>query len=225
MGKLLRRFLLILVLLPVTAAAHEYWIAPAEFHPAPGADLSVKVCQGHDFPRCENFEFPETFAGLTVAGQGASERLDLRADADGAGVAEWAVSAAGRYVLTMQLIMTRRGREIPMYTARTEVFVPGQAAQAPPPAPEKGLTIQMVEDLGASTAPERITLRVLSDGRPAQAGLEIQPEGGRKFSVSTDMNGEASLRLPAPGRYLVYTSLQGVSGSLSFAVPPRPAAE
>lgn len=223
MSKFLSRFLLILVpLTPAMAAAHEYWIAPGEFRPAPESNVALEVCQGHDFPKCEHFEFPKTFAGLTVTGEGVSDRLELKADAKGAGVAQWRVPAAGRYAYTMQLVMTRRGREMAMYTARTEVFAPGKETQAAPAGPEKGLVIQLVK---APVAGSDVTLRVLNDGRPADAGLEIQPENGRSYSISADMNGEASLRKAAPGKYLVYSSYQGVSGSLSFAVPPATQSE
>lgn len=220
MSKVLGRILLVFFpLFPGVAAAHEYWIAPGEFRPAAGAALSPVVCQGHDFPDdCENFEFPGTFAGLTVSGEGVSERLELRADAKGAGVAQWKVPAAGRYAFTMQLIMTRRGREIPMYTARTEIFAAGQSAEAPPAGPDKGLVIQLME---APAAGSDVVLRVLSDGRPAAAGLEVKPENGRSYSINTDSRGDAILRKPAAGRYLVYSSHQGVSGSLSFEIPPN----
>jgi hypothetical protein len=219
MSKFPGRILLVLFpLLSGMAAAHEYWIAPGEFRPGPGTALSPTVCQGHDFPECENFEFPATFSGLTVSGEGVSERLELKADASGAGVTHWQVPAAGRYAFTMQLIMTRRGREIPMYTARTEIFVPGKSGEAPPAGPDKGLVIQLRE---APKAGSDVVLRVLSDGRPAEVGLEIKPEKGRSYAVNTDSSGEVSLRKLAVGRYLVYGSHQGVSGSLSFELPPN----
>jgi hypothetical protein len=220
MSKFLGRVLLVFFpLFPGLAAAHEYWIAPGEFRPAAGAALSPIVCQGHDFPDgCENFEFPATFAGLIVSGEGVSERLELKADANGAGVAQWKVPAAGRYAFTMQLIMTRRGREIPMYTARTEVFAPEQSAKAPPAGPDKGLVIQLLD---APAAGSDVVLRVLNDGRPAAAGLEVMPEKGRSYSLNTDASGEAILRKPVAGRYLIYSSYQGVSGSLSFEIPPN----
>lgn len=219
MSKFLGRILLAFFpLLPGMAAAHEYWIAPGEFRPAAGVALPLTVCQGHDFPDCENFEFPDTFAGLTVSGEGVSERLELKADARGAGVSQWQIPAAGRHAFTMQLIMTRRGREIPMYTARTEIFAPGKPAEAPPAGPDKGLVIQLVD---APAAGSDVVLRVLNDGRPAETGLEIKPEKGRSYSISSDAKGAASLRKPAPGRYLIYSSFQGVSGSLSFEIPPK----
>lgn len=219
MSKFLGRILLALFpLLPGMAAAHEYWIAPGEFRPAAGVALPLTVCQGHDFPDCENFEFPDTFAGLTVSGEGVSERLELKADAGGAGVSQWQVPAAGRYAFTVQMIMIRRGREIPMYTARTEIFPAAKAAQAVPTGPEKGLSIQLVD---APIPGADISLRVLNDGRPAETGLEIQPEKGRSYSVNTDADGRASLSKAGPGRYLVYGSYQGVSGSLSFEIPPK----
>lgn len=209
-----------LLLAPLTVFAHEYWVAVSDPFAA-GGKVTVTVCEGHDFPLCEPFEFPDTFTGLHVTGpDGQSQRIEVRADDDGAATAEWTADAAGRYAFTVQMIMmhARRG-EIPMYTTRSEIRVGGAAAVQPPAILGKGFEVIVVDDLKAGAGADRITLRATHNGKPAPASLQIHPEKGRKFSLNADRNGEAGLRRPAPGRYLVYASYQGVSGSVSFTIP------
>lgn len=219
--KLFRLSLIPLLLAPFTASAHEYWIAPANPYPADGSQLTLNVCEGHDFPLCEKFEFPDTFTGLFVtAPDGTRTQLEVTADAEGVAGAHWSAAATGRHVLSMQMVTVhpRRG-EIPLYTTRTEVRVPGGGAQPAPAGTGIGLEIFVVDDLAAGEGSDRITLRATHNGRPAGAALQIHPEKGRKFSINADNNGEARLRRPAPGRYMVYTSFQGLSGSATFTVP------
>ncbi len=219
--KLFRLSMLPLLLAPFAANAHEYWIAAADPFPADGAPVALNICQGHDFPLCETFEFPDTFTGLHVTGpDGARQALEVTADADGTAVATWPASSTGRHALSVQMLMKhpRRG-ELPLYTTRVEVRVPGGDAQHPPNGLGVGFEIFVVEDLAAGEGADRITLLATNNGKPAQASLQFQPEKGRKYSLNTDRNGEASLRRPAPGRYLVYASHQGVSGSVTFTIP------
>ena len=219
--KLFRYALIPFLLAPFTAVSHEYWIAPAQFFPAEGEQFVIKVCEGHDFSVCENFEFPDTFTGLRVTGpDGALRELALATTEDGSAVTEWSADVAGRYAFTVQLMMSHRRRgDIPLYTTRAEVQVPGDAAQAPPPGIGQGLEILLVEDLAADQADDRVTLRALHDGRPAQTALQIQPDEGRRFSINTNRDGEATLRLTGAERYLIYATHQGVNGAVSFAVP------
>jgi hypothetical protein len=219
--KLSRLTLIPLLFMPLIAGAHETWVAVSDPYPAAGSRIKLTICEGHDFPLCEPFEFPDTFTGLQVTGpDGQPQRIEVRAGDDGTAVAEWTAAAAGRYVFTVQLVMThaRRG-EIPMYTTRSEVRVGNSDAQPPPATLGKGFEVVVVDDLKAGEGADRITLRATHNGRPAQASLQIHPEQGRKFSVNADRNGEASLRRPAPGRYLVYAMHQGVNGAVSFTVP------
>lgn len=211
----------LLLLFSAAVPAHEYWIAVPERNPAPGATITVTLCEGHDFPLCEPFEFPDTFTGLFVTGpDGSRHAVEVRADADGAAVAEWTAGAAGRYAFSAQMLLVhpRRG-ELPMYTTRTEVRIGDGDAQPASATLDKGFEVVVADDLGAGEGADRIRLRATHNGRPAQASLQIHPEKGRKFSLNADRNGEASLRRPAPGRYLVYASYQGVSGAVSFTVP------
>ncbi len=211
----------LLLLLPFTAAAHEYWIALSNPHPAEGEKVTASICEGHEFPDCENFEFPDTFTGLHVTGpDGAKHPIDVTVGDDGAAIAEWTAGAAGRYAFTVQMVLVhaRRG-ELPMYTTRGELRVGSGDAQPPAAGLDRGFEIQVADDLAAGEGADRIMLRATHNGRPAQASLQIHPAQGRKFSINADRNGEASLRRPAPGRYLVYASHQGVSGSVTFTIP------
>lgn len=210
-----------LLLAPLAASAHEYWIAFSNPNPAAGETVTVSLCQGHDFPLCENFEFPDTFQGMYVTGpDGQHHAIDVRANADGAAVGEWTAGAAGRYAFTVQLVLihARRG-EIPMYTTRGELRVGAGDAQPPTAGLDRGFEIVLIDDLAAGEGTDRIRLRASHHGKPAQASLQIHPEQGRKFPLNADRNGEAGLRRTGSGRYLVYASHQGVSGSVSFTVP------
>lgn len=219
--KLLPFALIPLLLAPFTVLAHEYWIAPSQTHATDGSDVTLEICEGHDFPLCEDFEFPDTFTGLFVIGpDGKRKELEVTANDAGTAVATWRAADAGRHGFTVQMVMShaRRG-EIPLYTTRSEVRVGDNAAQQPPAGIDQGLEIFVVDDLAAGGGEDRIRFRALNNGRPAQASLQIQPADGRRFSINADMNGEASMRRPAPGHYLVFTSHQGVSGSVSFTIP------
>lgn len=219
--KAFRLALIPLLFAPLAASAHEYWIAFSDPHPAAGETVTIHLCQGHDFPLCEDFEFPDTFTGLHVTGpEGERKPIDLVRDESGAAVAQWTAGADGRYAFTAQMVMThaRRG-EIPMYTTRGELRVGGGEAQPPAAGLGRGFEIAVVDDLAAGAGAERIRLRATHNGNPAQASLQIHPEQGRKFPLNAGRDGEAGLPRTASGRMLVYASHQGVSGSVSFTIP------
>ncbi len=210
-----------LLLAPLAVSAHEYWLSFSNPHPAEGETVTIHICQGHDFPLCEDFEFPDTFTGLFVTGSDNERRqIEVSRDSSGGAVAEWTAGAAGRYAFTVQMVMThaRRG-EIPMYTTRGELRVGDGNAKPPAGSLGRGFEIKVIDDLAAGEGADRIRLRATHNGNPAQASLQIHPAQGRKFSLNADRNGEAGLRRTGSGRYLVYASHQGVSGSVSFTVP------
>ncbi len=214
--KLFQLALIPLLLAPMTAAAHDYWIEPSSFSPSAGSAVVIRLCANHKFPQCGDFDFPENYKGLQIAGpDGGSSRMNIPPSLESGAGGKW-TAAAGRHAFTMQLITNhpRRG-EVALYTTRAVVDVPGgNGTGEAQSGTGKGLEIFLDQ-----VSSESMTLRVLHDGRPAQTTLQVQPEAGRKFTLNTDRNGQASMQPPVSGRYLISTSNQGVSGSLHCSIP------
>lgn len=213
---------ILLLLAPSIVTAHEYWLVPTAPVAAVGASLEVDLCAGHQFPRCEAFDFPDTFTAVVVLNpQGKARPVELlETDADGKAQARWAGDAPGRHAFVLQLILNhpRRG-EIPLYTARTEVRVLGEVVPHAAPTTGRGLEIFLVEDLGAIENLERLTLQASLDGQPVQTSLQVSPAKGRKYALNTDRDGRVEMRRTHRGPYLIHTSAQGMSGSLYFVLP------
>lgn len=211
-----------LLMTPSIVTAHEYWIAPTAPVVAVGAPIDFDLCIGHRFPRCETFDFPDTFSGVVVTDpNGKVHPVELQsADSGGKVTGRWTAAEPGRHVITMQLILNhpRRG-DIPLYTARAEVQVEGESARQEAPTIGRGLEISLLEDSGAPEGTHRPTLQTFHDGEPFQTSLQVHPAQGRKYTLTTDRNGRAEIRQANRGAYLVYASAQGTSASLYFVLP------
>ncbi|MEK7262217.1 MAG: DUF4198 domain-containing protein, partial [Pseudomonadota bacterium] len=65
----IRRLLSVVALwLPLSAAAHDFWIEPASFRPAVGAKVPLRLLVGQDFAGATTVYLPETFERYDTTG-------------------------------------------------------------------------------------------------------------------------------------------------------------
>ena len=65
----IRRLLSVVVLwLPLSVAAHDFWIEPGNFRPAVGAKVPLRLLVGQDFAGATTVYLPETFERYDVTG-------------------------------------------------------------------------------------------------------------------------------------------------------------
>lgn len=215
----------------VPAAAHDFWIAPSTFKPAPGAAVSVRLRVGMQFkgdpvprlkPLLVRFAMldgtgehaipgPEGMdpAGYVRPGPGLSTLIYLSApsevELDGA---KFEAYLKEEGLDDISALRARRGEASkPARDAyvRCAKALLGSGAGFDHPA---GLPLELVPERDPSTLQSSgsFPLRLLRDGRPLAGALVAainQDDPTRRITARTDRHGRANLTLPSKGVWLV----------------------
>ncbi|EXJ15678.1 DUF4198 domain-containing protein [Imhoffiella purpurea] len=223
-----------LALLPIASQAHDYWIMPGTFDPAPGTLLEAHFTSGHGYFVDESV--PD------VTGFRAFERLP-----DGREIA-LAYQQLNATRATLSAVMLGEGTYMlgavstrPQFWSRTKSgHAPGQKMEVPDAVVTTrylksiktfvtvgqpsggwdaalGHEIELIPLANPTTlsAGDRLAVRVLLHGRPiADAEVHAVHQGfeseEREAAVSTATNaeGEAEIALDRPGPWLVYARVE-----------------
>jgi uncharacterized GH25 family protein len=222
------------VLLAAThARAHDFWIEPSTFHPAPGATVAVGLRVGQDFigdpvPRLSAF-----IAAFSVRQNGKDENVSgsdhidpagfLRAD--GRATAIISYRSTGAYIelppnefedyLRLygldDIIVSRAERGERDKVGRERFYRYAKALLTGfEPSPNVtlplGLDYEIVPDDDPTSRLEPFHGRILYDGKPLANALVVALLHGQPavhLETHSDAQGAITLRLPRPGVWLI----------------------
>ena len=217
------------VLGPPRARAHDLWLERSGGGFALRAGHPGGAAEGVDASSVKEIRCVRAGEPVHVlaprAGEGGTVRADGRCDAASASVDH------GFFVVTPDGEKHVRKSEAPdaVRSWRSRQFAKWLDARAPVPAPALGdaLEILPVTDLGKARVGEKITLRVLLDGRPAPGAIVSV---GHERLAETSSAGEARVKVRHAGLESISATLRRPLGtpdadtevleaSLSFEVP------
>lgn len=224
----------VLLLLAVASAkAHDFWIEPSTFHPAPGATVAVGLRVGQDFigdpvPRASSYiaSFAVQQNG-TEKDIGGSDRIDpagfLRADGSATALVSYASTGAdielpaGEFEDYLRLyglddIVASRaarresnkpGRERFFRCAKALLTGHGTSASVTKPL---GLAYEIVPDEDPTARLQPFHGRILYQGKPLAGALVVallHGEPSVHLQTHSDAQGGVTLPLPRHGVWLI----------------------
>jgi len=222
-----------LLLAAASARAHDFWIEPSTFHPAPGVTVAVGLRVGQDFigdpvPRASDY-----IASFSVRQNGAdrdiggTDRIDpagfLRADASATAVISYA--STGAYIelppdafedyLRLygldDIVASRAGRGERNKPGRERFYryakalLTGLEPSASVTRP-LGLDYEIVPDFDPTPRLAPFRGRVLYGGKPlanAPVAALLRGQPGVHLATHSDAQGAISLALPCAGVWLI----------------------
>jgi uncharacterized GH25 family protein len=222
-----------LLLASVHARAHDFWIEPSTFHPAPGATVAVGLRVGQDFIGDPVPRFSAYIAAFSVRQNGTdhdvggSDRIDpagfLRADGTATAIISYA--STGAYIelppsefedylrlYGLDEIVASRGargehdkpgRE--RFYRYAKALLTGRASSAAVTQP-LGLDYEIVPDADPTARLAPFHGRILYAGKPlADAAVVALLHGEPSVQLRTrsDARGAITLPLPRPGIWLI----------------------
>ena len=219
----MRRITLLLFALP--ALAHEFWIEPGAFRPAPGDEVSVRLFVGDGMPGEAYARNPEKISAFFV--DSALRRFDI-GGAPGAEPAGRFRAPKGPFVIGYRSHPTRielEARKFEAYLAedgleeisrvraeRGESERPGRelysrCAKAAMGGKDHavGFPLEVIAegDLLTTRPGDEIVLTLLCDGKPLKGALMRAFQAGHEpLSARTDALGKARFRVERPGMWL-----------------------
>ncbi|MBI3574905.1 MAG: DUF4198 domain-containing protein [Gammaproteobacteria bacterium] len=230
----IRRLLSVVALwLPLSAAAHDFWIEPASFRPAVGSKVPLRLFVGMDFAGATTVYLPDTFERYIAVGpDGEKNILGILGD-DPAG--HLAVTRPGPYIVayrsTLFTVTFDTLTEFKQYlekeglerikTLRT--FGPpkgkviredySRSAKAlvmvgkPGTSADRvlGLRLELVAEKNPYLAAQ-VPLRLIYEGKPLEGALVVafnKTEPLKKLKARTDKDGRVQFDFNRPGVWLV----------------------
>ena len=218
---------LLLLLAGLPAHAHEFWIEPSRYEPAPGELVKLRLFVGQDLegegvPRndvwIERFDTlsgrvvgldgsdpagllrPEHDGPLVVAYQSLPSYVEIDPDTFEAYLAAEGLDAPRRARATAGTQGTR-GRERFSRCAKTLLSVGGRTGSAA--TRPVGLALEIVPE---SDAGGTMTFRVLDHGKPLRGVLvkaRDRESARRPLEGRTDADGRVKLTLPRSGSWMI----------------------
>ena len=230
----IRRLLSVVALwLPLSAAAHDFWIEPASFRPAVGAKVPLRLLVGQDFAGATTVYLPETFERYDTTGPDGKKPVVGVPGDDPAGY--FTVTRPGAYLVayrsTLFTVTFDTLAEFEQYlekeglerikTLRT--FGPpkgkviredySRSAKALVMAGKPGTSADRVLGLRLELVAEknpylaaRVPLRLIYEGKPLEGALVVafnKTEPLKKLKARTDKDGRVQFDFNRPGVWLV----------------------
>lgn len=222
-----------MLLAAVPARAHDFWIEPSTFHPAPGAVVSVSLRVGQDFI---GDPVPRTSAFIAAfsARQNGKDRDISGADridpagfflADGSATATISYASTGAYIelpprefedyLRLYGLddiiasRTKRGERSKLGRERFYRYAKSLIAGREPSddvTRPLGLAYEIVPDDDPTSRFEPFRGRVLYEGKPLANALVVALLHGQPtvhIETHSDARGAIMLPLPCPGIWLI----------------------
>ena len=226
-------FVAAVLLAAASARAHDFWIEPSTFHPAPGATVAVGLRVGQDFigdpvPRASAYiaSFSVRQNG-SVQDIGGSDRVDpagfLRADGSATAIISYASNGADielppdefedylRLYGLDDIVASRASRGERNKPGRERFYRYAKAlltGLAPSPSVTRplGLAYEIVPDDDPTSRLQPFRGRILYDGKPFAGALVVallHGEPSVHLQTHSDAQGAITLPLSRPGIWLI----------------------
>lgn len=216
-----------------TAQAHDFWIEPGSFRPAPGAKVPLRLFVGMDFAGQPTVYLPDTFERYAAIGPDGEKKIAGTLGDDPAG--EFTVTRPGPYIVayrstrftvafdtlaefeqylekeglervkTLRAFGAPKGKVIRENYSRSakSLVVAGKPGAAADRA--LGLRLELVAEKNPYLT-ARVPLRLIYEGKPLAGALVVafnKAEPLKKLKARTDKDGRAQLDFNRPGVWLV----------------------
>ena len=241
----IRRLLSVVALwLPLSVAAHDFWIEPGNFRPAVGAKVPLRLFVGMDFAGEPTVYLPDTFERYVVIGPDGEKNIPGTLGDDPAG--QFTPARPGPYIVVyrstlftvtfdtlaefekyldmegLERVKTLRAFGPPKgkvirenYSRSAKSLV---TAGKPSASADRALSLRL--ELIAEKNPSinrRVPVRLLYEGKPLADALVVafnKTEPFKKLKARTDAEGRVQFDFERPGTWLV-TSVH------MFPAPPK----
>ena len=216
----MRALPILLLALPLAAAAHDIWIDVEPFTPAAGAESAVTLAGGHYFPASATVVADRLIRRAAVRLPGGGEtNLVTTATArqrDG----KLAFPVPGTY--RMDLVLQKPQLPKPDAWAKAIVQCGSGPADLSAYAVGQGLEIVPRADLSALRPGASLPLEVHNDGVAIAGKLQVMAAAGGTAWLDARPEQPAELTVKKPGRYLVTCERGSQACSLTFIVAGTP---
>jgi len=199
------------------ARAHQHWIDLDTFAAAQGADVGVRICSGHYFPKSALMLKGNVLKSVELLSPGGACATVPTTPAEKSRSGTLKPCKGGVHIVRLTLQRPRAPQ--PSYEAKTLLLTEG--AHDDPASYKVGRGLELVPGKAVSQLArgDELPLFALLDGKRVAAALEVLVEGGRGAFLKTTAEQPALLRIGRTGRCLVTTSIKGRGCSLVFMVP------
>jgi uncharacterized GH25 family protein len=207
-----RRALLIIFMLSLTSElySHEVWIDATSRGAKNKRSVAIKLCNGHSFP-ASSFKISKriirSFQVVSPDGKITKLRISER---EKHLESSYEIKQAGTYVVEGTL------KNPPRYFLKS-LFSHKRCQKS---KLKLGREFEIVPDNCPSILKigDRLSLKILFNGKPLAASLSVSIDGKTNFHSSSDRQGVYSFTIRRRGYYLVTTAHGGKSCSLTFQI-------
>lgn len=209
----------VLCLCASTALAHEHWIDVDNFYPHTGTSSCVRVCSGHYFPKSSFALKDKVLECVTVREPGgkAVTVTTVEEEKQRTGI----LPLASRGVKIVSFSLKRPRAKEPSYEGKALLVVGSKTDDTSRYALGTGLELIAGKPVSELTPGDELPVSLRLNGQPLSGTLSVSEEGGKTFSLRTQPDRPASLRIRKAGRYLVTARHKGRGCSLVFMVRER----
>lgn len=237
---MLNKCLLVSVLLlsaPIMVLAHDYWIEPDNFQPAAGDKINAVISGGHSFPLSE-FAVSDKLLTETCVALPSGKKLPYKTQEDKEKKCrtseDVSLTQTGIYLLQFQIKKPQERQ--PLFYAKSILSIedtPVTPTEFNPISYTLGCLMEIIplSDIGKLKKGDELPLQLIYENKPMKETFEIaikypdKPEDKGKsrtaeehFTLKTDKEGRAKLKVADSGRYLIVVEHKGEGCSLTFYV-------
>ena len=230
----IRRLLSVVALwLPLSVAAHDFWIEPGNFRPAMGAKVPLRLLVGQDFAGAATVYLPETFERYDITGpdgknpSSAFRAMTRQATSQSRARAVIVAYRSTLFTVTfdtftefeqylekegLERVKTLRAGGPPKgkiirenYSRSVKSLVMAGKANTASPDRVLGLRLELVAEKNPYVT-GRVPVRLLYEGKPLEGALVVafnKAEPLKKLKARTDKDGRVQLEFMRPGTWLV----------------------
>ena len=226
---------IIIIFIASAALAHEHWVDVTDYLPKLEDKIRVYITSGHSFPLGE-FILGEKLLIDTKIITPERKEITYSTKEDKKGVKrlsdEIALTATGIYLVRFNL--KKPQVKEPLYYAKSIIHLSKVVIDKEfnPASYTLGSYLEIIPQQLLTTLKkdDELTLKVLCDNKPLKETLEIgvklpsekpedKPSAAEKnFTVKSDRDGIARLKISYPGKYLVTLDAKGTGCSLTFYI-------
>jgi uncharacterized GH25 family protein len=205
---------ILLFLFPIISFSHEYWIDIQNFSPKPNEKVKIFISSGHYFPKSEGVVSERLLSDTKIITPEGEEIVYETREEKNRRVGEFTFKEAGRYIILFSL--KKPQEETPLYCGKSIVLVGEQEELNY----TSGRYIEIIPLKGISSLKkgEILPIKILYNKQPIKVTFNISIEGKKNFSISSDEEGIAKLKIDRSGRYLITANYKGKGASLTFYI-------
>ncbi len=207
--------ILLTVLAPFGASAHEHWIDAETFYIDPSQEVDIRLCSGHHFPKSAFVLQDRVVSSVALRHPSGKETAIVTHEVEKHRVGTVSPTGPGPHLLSFALKRPRAAE--PNYEGKA-ILVAGNDNTVDAYTTGRGLELVPQQVISGLRPGDVLPIVLCLDGQRVAGSLSASLAGGRTSLLSTGAERPAQLKLSGAGRYLVTASHEGRGCSLVFKV-------